>query len=268
MPIQTFTANITGDGHAIGIIIVAPLYKTFTLIRRPEGSASTQEVRGAIDAPLRGRGGMAFVRDVELPQGVVFEYQVTVETDIEDEPPVLVSDWVAVDGALDHGGNVLFDLASVMPPLVVKVNAWTTLNHDISVDTAWVENRPDPIVISGSRRSPSSAMSLLLIGNDDYRTLLAMLNGGITCFAPRNAEHFGTDGLIYFSVGKIDERRITSPDPREAIARIVTLSLQQITSPPADFVPSIGVTWQERVDQGITWQRAKDEFSWERLGYG
>lgn len=264
--IDTFTAVLAADGNGFDITIGAPGFETFTLTRlianAPWGSGV---VRGAKDASLSGIGA-AYISDVEVPQNTVVQYLLTV-MDTTPSPLTVTSEWLTATGQVDHGGHVIFDLSQSSAPTVVLVNSWDALEHDTEAEKIWVAGRADPVIVSGTRRMPVSSLTLLTLDNAQYEGILSILVGGITCFAPRYPQAFGMrTGLAYLSVGRVSEGRMRRSDGQPA--RYLTLEVQQILPPTAEYIVQVARTWDEAIALGLTWDVLAATYTWDELAYG
>lgn len=261
--IDVFTAVLDGTGRGFNVTISAPDFTTFTLTRSITGGSSSV-VRGANNAALSGLGA-ANLFDVEVPQNTEVRYFLEVNR-ASPAPTSVVSTWITATGQVDHGGNVVFDLAHDSLPVVVRKNDWTTHNYASSSESVWVYGRSDPVVINSTRRMPSSVLTLLTLDNDEAEAIMSVLAGGITCYAPRYPAAAGIPkGIVYLSVSKVVESRLNQNDGDPA--RLLALDVQEIAPPPADFIAQDATTWDEAIALGLTWDAMAAAYTWDELAY-
>lgn len=263
--IDTFTAVLANDGHGFNITISAPGFTTFTLTRAVVNGGASSIVRGAKDADLSGVGA-AYLLDVEVPQNTAVQYLLVVSR-VSPAPTTVTSAWVTATGQVDHGGNVIFDLTKSSAPTVVRITDWAGLTHDTPNETVWVDGRADPVVISTTRRLPSSDLVLLTLTEEEYEAVMTVTASGITCVAPRYPMQAGMPkGIAYLSVGNVLENRMTQQGGEKA--RYLTLQCQEIAPPPADYIAQTARTWDEAYALGLTWDVLSSRYTWDELAYG
>ena len=262
--IDTFTAEVASNGNGFDVTISAPDFETFTLTRQISGGSGAI-VRGALNADLSGVGA-AYLRDVEVPQNTTVQYLLTVSR-ASPAPTSVSSAWITATGQVDHGGTVIFDLARSSEPTRVRVTDWSNLDHDQANEMVWVDGRADPVVVSSTRRLPASELVLLTLTNAEYTAIMTVLEGGITCIAPRYPAQAGMpNGIAYLSVGRISETRMTQQGQDKA--RYLGLKVQQIAAPPAQFIQQTARDWDSAYALGMTWDVLAATYTWDELAYG
>jgi len=255
------TVLLSSDGRGFNLNVTASGYTTFTITRRRTGTTEATIVRGSNAAELSGIGE-ANVLDIEVPQNTPLQYQATVSNTTTSEQ----SAWIDADKLVQFGSSVIYNLASSVMPVKVRVNQWEKLNHDYDTELVWVDGRDDPIAVTGIRHKPSSTMTLLFLTNVEYEAILTAVGSGITCFAPKWPERAGIpSGLVYLSVLRIGETRLSMK--KEDPARYLDLEVQEILPPPADYLPVNARTWDEVIAWGLT-NDALSQFTNDQLaGY-
>lgn len=263
--IEIFTAEVSGDGRGFNVNISAPDFQTFTLTRSSANGMASGVVRGALNADLSGLGA-AYLSDIEVPQNTAVQYLLEVARTTPDALTV-TSDWLTATGVVDNGGNVIFDLARSSTPQRVLINSWGAWDHDLPAEKVWVDGRADPIIISSVRRMPATTLTLTVLNDADYSRIMSAIAGGITCLAPRYPDQAGIPGgIVYLSTGKVSETRMRQFG--QNAARLISIEVQQITAPPADFIPQTALTWDEAYALGLTWDVLAARYTWDELAYG
>ena len=263
--IDVFTAEVSLNGRGFNVTISAPDFETFTLTRAIGDGLTSDIVRGADQAALSGIGA-AYLLDVEVPQNTEVRYLLTVER-TSPAPTSVTSAWLVATGQIDRGGNAIFDLTRGSIPQVVKVNDWAQHNHDAPMEMVWVDGRADPVVISSTRRLPSSTMTLLTTDEESYAGIMEALAGGITCYTPRYPDEAGIpEGIVYLSTGRITVTKLNQRG--QAPARLISVEVQEISPPPAEFILQAYRTWDEAYALGLTWDALAAAFTWDELAYG
>jgi hypothetical protein len=195
--------------------------------------------------------------DYEVPQGVPIQYWCKATLNGES-----VESSVIVSGPYDFGRDVLFDLADPKRGMLVYVKQFDQYSYGISRDVQRVWGRPDPVVISGVREMFAAKLHLLTLELDEREMLLDIVRNGSTVAMSVQSPKYGLDGVLYFAVGQVDEKRIANAVAGEP-ARSWEFDVQQITPPPADYrYPSYGYTWRGLKDEK-TWRDLVNNQWWE-----
>jgi hypothetical protein len=246
-----FVSNI----HHLSVLVVqADKAANVTVFRKYNGNAEI--VRGSLDVPMKNNEQL-FI-DYEVPQGVVIEYWVTATKSGE----TLESKHVFTQ-PYDFGGDVLFDLADPRRGMIVHVERFDQYQYGISRDVQRVWGRRDPVVISGVREMFTSKLDLLTLELPERDNLLEIIRNGSTVAMSVQSPKYGLDGVLYFAVGVVDEKRLGGAVAAEPLRRW-SFDIQQISEPPATYrYPTYGRTWRQFREN--TWRVEADHQWWEAV---
>lgn len=248
--ISAFVSNV----HHLSVLVVAADKRATITVYR-QYTKEREIVRGAQNVPMKNVEQL-FI-DYEVPQGVPISY--SCEATLNGET---VSSTVVVSGPYDFGRDVLFDLADPKRGMLVYVKQFDQYSYGISRDVQRVWGRPDPVVISGVREMFAAKLSLLTLELDEREMLLDIVRNGSTVAMSVQSPKYGLDGVLYFAIGQVDEKRIQNAVAAET-GRTWDMDVQQITPPPADYrYPTYGYTWKTLKDEHV-WRDVKDQQWWE-----
>jgi len=248
--ISAFVSNL----HRLTVLVIAAdPQSTITVYR--QYAKDKEVVRGAQHVPMKNTEQL-FI-DYEVPQGVPISYWC--ESTLNGE--TLTSE-VKVSGPYDFGRDVLFDLADPRRGMLTYIKQFDQYQYGISRDVQRVWGRPDPVVISGVREMFAAKLSLLTLELEEREMLLDIVRNGSTVAMSVQSPKYGLDGVLYFAVGQVDEKRITNAVAAEA-GRTWDLDVQQITPPPAEYrYPAYGETWGSLAKKNL-WRDLRLQQWWE-----
>jgi hypothetical protein len=253
---QTPVVNVfLSEAHFLSVLVIsASVTSTITVYRQYAGE--TEIVRGADLVPMK-NDEQLFI-DYEVPQGEVITYWCVATDGNQTSESVRVKTL-----PYDFHGDVLFDLGDPKRGMLVSVENFDEYSYGISRDVQRVWGRTDPVVISGVREMFTSMLNLLTLDLPQRKNLLDIVKNGSTIAMSVNSPKYGLEGVLYFAVGQVDEKRLTGAVASEPLRRW-SFDIQQIAPPPADYrYPAYGKTWLQLRD-GL-WRDYLTQQWWEAV---
>ena len=243
------TISIVSQPGSMRVVlhVTADVGSTVSVVRIVDGVE--YPVRGATDVTMRTVD--LVLADYEVPQNVTFSYLVRAR-----QSSTIAASTPSSVGPLDFGGDVIFDLSKPWDAMVVDVESFPTLDHDVARDVVQVWDRDDPVVVSGRRQLPSGTLNLITLTLQARTRFLGVIrSGNVLAFSARYPT-YGLDPVMYLSVGKVVEARTSQFAVEDS--RRWALEVQQVRQPASDVLTAKGtVTWQAFKDAGGTWAQSK-----------
>ncbi len=254
--------SLSAQFRKVNIAVTATDMTSLSVYRIIPGD--TINVRGAYEVVPNGAPGLWVGSDFEAPQGKTLTYGAT----ISDGNTTVVLDPVVMEGVVDYGGDYIMPVGnpSLGTNIYVEAGGIDALTYDIEQDIAPIIGRRSPVVVSHGRRYFESEFTFLTLEQDDRNRLQLVTDYPVAMFISRAG--YGFSDPVYLALGRVEEER-TSRFGFEQSRRF-RIRVTQVDSPPAEY-PYVVVseTWQDRFDEGLTWQQVSDTYQtwYEYTGY-
>lgn len=224
----------------------SPTWQFVNIERTNDGGATWTPVRNADRAPVAGTSFTLY--DYESGNGELVQYRA--QSILADPAGDIASNWSASTSPVAWTSTFTILKSLTQPTLnrSVYIESIPTLRRRIPRGVVDVAGRPDPIVISDTRKWVEGTVTFVTLTDDDRDGLDALLDTSETLLLQTPPEDgFGSR---YISCGDVDENR---PSRRaQETPRTFTVPFNEVMAPVGQVI-TFGSAWDDLVAAEATW---------------
>lgn len=231
----------------------SPVWEFVTIERTADGGATWTPVRSANRQPVS--GGTFTVYDYESGNGELVQYRV--QSIVTDPAGDIASEWSTATApvAWTSPGTWLKSLTQPALNRTLYIESLPTLKRRIPRGIIDIAGRPDPIVISDTRKLFESTVTFITV-TDAQRDGLKALFATSETLLLQTPEEDGF-GSHYISCGDVDENRPSRTS--QEVSRTFTVPFNEVSAPVGQVV-TFGSAWDDLVAAEATWTVVKTAF--------